>query len=70
VPGGKSHWITQEGEGSQDVAKGNYKVKEGNYKVKEGTRKVKEGTYKVKVKGQITKGEEAIMATLVESDYY
>jgi hypothetical protein len=59
------------------VAKGNYKVEEGNYKVEEGTRKVEEGTYKieegtykVKVKGRTAKGEEAIIATLVESDYY
>jgi hypothetical protein len=38
--------------------------------VAEGTYKVKEGTYKVnKVKDQIAK-EEAIAATLGESDYY
>jgi hypothetical protein len=35
----------------------------------EGNRKVEEDTYKVKVEGRIAK-EEAITATLVESDRY
>jgi hypothetical protein len=35
----------------------------------EGNHKVEEDTYKVKVEGRIAK-EEAIAATLVESDHY
>jgi hypothetical protein len=54
VPGGGSHRTTREGE--------------GNRKVEEGTRKVEEGTRKVEVEGRTAKGEEAIAATLVESD--
>jgi hypothetical protein len=38
--------------------------------VEEGAYKVEEGTYKVKVKGRIAKGEEAIVATLVELGRY
>jgi hypothetical protein len=70
VLGGGSYWTIQEGEGSQDIVKGNYKVEEGNRKVEEGACKVEEGTYKVKVKGRTAKGEEAIAATLVESGHY
>jgi hypothetical protein len=54
VPGGGSHRITRGGEGSQDVA-------EGNREVEEGTREVD------KVEGR-TAEEEAIAATLGESD--
>ena len=42
----------------------------GSWDIAKSTHKVEEGTYKVnKIKGQTAK-EEAIIATLRESDYY